>query len=73
MSLQSVCIFCGVSSAFEPAYSIVATELGELIGSKGIPLIYGGGSTGLMGVVADGVLKSEGEVTSALPPLSGPV
>ena len=73
MSIQSVCIFFGASSGFEPAYSLAAAELGELIGSKGIPLIYGGGSTGLMGVVADGVLKSEGEVTSALPPLSGPV
>ena len=63
----------GASSGFEPAYSLAAAELGKLIGSKGISLIYGGGSTGLMGVIADGVLKSEGEVTGDLPPLSGPV
>jgi uncharacterized protein (TIGR00730 family) len=67
MKIQSVCIFCGASSGFDSAYHAAAAELGETIGSKGINLIYGGGQTGLMGVIADSVLNSGGEVTGVIP------
>lgn len=67
MNIRSVCIFCGASSGFDPGYHSTATKLGEALGNRGINLVYGGGRTGLMGAVADGVLNSGGEVTGVIP------
>jgi len=67
MSIQSICVFCGASPGLNPAFEAAAKGLGELFGYNGIQLVYGGGGTGLMGIVADSVLKAGGEVTGVIP------
>jgi uncharacterized protein (TIGR00730 family) len=67
MSIQSVCVFCGASPGLNPAYRFAASELGKFFGNNGIQLVYGGGGTGLMGIVADSVLETGGEVTGVIP------
>ena len=67
MSIQSICVFCGASLGFNPGYRAAATELGKLFGGSGVQLVYGGGGSGLMGIVADSVLEAGGEVTGVIP------
>ena len=67
MSIQSICVFCGASPGFNPVYRAAATELGKLFGGSGVQLVYGGGGSGLMGIVADSVLEAGGEVTGVIP------
>lgn len=67
MSLRAVCVFCGSSSGFDPAYADMARRLGARLASDGLRLVYGGGSVGLMGIVADEVLARGGEVTGVIP------
>ena len=65
--MKSICVYCGSNPGAKPVYVERATELGRLIASEGLRLIYGGGRTGLMGAVADGVLAAGGEVTGVIP------
>jgi uncharacterized protein (TIGR00730 family) len=51
----------------EPAYERVARALGQRLAAAGIGLVYGGGSVGLMGAVADGALAAGGEVIGIIP------
>jgi uncharacterized protein (TIGR00730 family) len=67
MSIQSVCVFCGASPGLNPAYRAAAMELGKLFGKNGVQLVYGGGGSGLMGIVADSVLETGGDVTGVIP------
>ena len=67
MSIQSVCVFCGASTGNSPEYQDSAFKLGKSLADNGIRLVYGGGSTGLMGVIANSVLDSGGEVTGIIP------
>ena len=62
-----VCVFCGASSGARPIYTKVAQQLGKAIVSHNLGLVYGGGSIGLMGVIADAVLKENGEVIGVIP------
>ena len=54
--MQRVCVFCGSSTGGRPAYADAARALGAALARRGIGLVYGGGSIGLMGVLADAVL-----------------
>ena len=65
--MESVCIFCGSSMGFHPVYEKAAYDLGKRIATENIKLIYGGGSVGLMGVLADAVLEHGGEVVGIIP------
>ncbi len=62
-----VCVFCGASSGERPIYTKVAQQLGKAIVSHNMGLVFGGGSVGLMGVIADAVLKEKGEVIGVIP------
>ncbi|MBI5307069.1 MAG: TIGR00730 family Rossman fold protein [Planctomycetes bacterium] len=62
-----VCVFCGASAGARPIYTKVAQQLGKAIVSHNMGLVYGGGSIGLMGVIADVVLKEKGEVIGVIP------
>ncbi len=64
---RQVCVFCGSNVGTDPAYAHAAAELGREIVRRGWGLVYGGGSVGLMGVVADAVLAAGGEVTGVIP------
>ena len=65
--MKKVCVFTGASSGFDPIYAETARQLGEMIASRGLGLVYGGGKMGLMGHVADGVIEAGGHVTGIIP------
>lgn len=67
MSLGNVCVFCASSDGVRPAYRAVATELGEALAARGIGLVYGGASVGLMGAVADACIQGGGKVVGVIP------
>ncbi|MGL5362056.1 MAG: LOG family protein, partial [Bosea sp. (in: a-proteobacteria)] len=52
--MKSVCVFCGSSPGILPVYGEAAFAMGVEIANRGMGLVYGGGSVGLMGIVADG-------------------
>ncbi|WP_413287761.1 TIGR00730 family Rossman fold protein [Bdellovibrio sp. HCB337] len=67
MKIKRICVYCGASSGNNPNFTLKAKELGKLLASKGIELVYGGGHVGLMGVVADSVLEHGGKVIGIIP------
>ncbi|HEX6535858.1 MAG TPA: TIGR00730 family Rossman fold protein [Gemmatimonadaceae bacterium] len=64
---RSVCVFCGSSLGANEGYRALARELGAMIASRGLRLVYGGGNVGLMGVLADAALAAGGEVVGVIP------
>lgn len=65
--LQSICVYCGSADGVDPLFYAAAEELGRLLAVNGIRLVYGAGKTGLMGAVADGALRANGEVVGIIP------
>jgi uncharacterized protein (TIGR00730 family) len=65
--IERICVFAGSSPGVRGAYAEAARGLGEVLVARGIGLVYGGGSVGLMGVVADAVLAGGGEVIGIIP------
>jgi uncharacterized protein (TIGR00730 family) len=65
--MASVCVFCGSRSGDRPEYVKIAQELGEFLSANGHTLIYGGGSTGMMGAIADAMLNSKGRIVGVIP------
>lgn len=65
--MKKACVFCASSELVPKYYVDEARRLGERLVDEGWGLVYGGGSTGLMGVVADAVLDRGGEVTGVIP------
>lgn len=64
---MKVCVFCGSASGHQSIYAETARALGNLLGSNGHTLVYGGGNIGLMGIIADSVLQSGGNVIGVIP------
>jgi uncharacterized protein (TIGR00730 family) len=60
-------VFCGSSAGFDPIHAQMAGNMGASLAREGIELVYGGGSVGLMGAVADAVLQSGGHVIGVIP------
>lgn len=69
MDKKALAVFCGSREGRAPIFMQHARELGELMGKEQITLIYGGGSKGLMGAVADGVMENGGKVIGVIPKL----
>jgi len=65
--LKTICVYCGSSDKVHPDYLGGARQLGAILARRGMQLVYGAGSTGLMGAVANGVLENGGEVTGVIP------
>src|SRR5688500_11399855 len=65
--IRRICVFCGSNTGSDPAYTHAARALGALLARDGIGLVYGGGSVGLMGELADAVLRAGGEVIGVIP------
>lgn len=63
----SVCVYCGAAANVAEIYREAASDLGRLLGERGIRVIYGGGRVGLMGIVADAALAAGGEVIGIIP------
>jgi uncharacterized protein (TIGR00730 family) len=65
--MKSVAVFCGSSMGAHPMYEDGAREFGRELARRGISLVYGGASVGLMGTVADAVLREGGKVIGVMP------
>lgn len=65
--MRRVCVFCGANLGVSTVYAQAAEELGRVLGQRGMELIYGGGSVGLMGVVARTALAFGSRVTGVIP------
>jgi len=66
-AMRRVCVFCGSTVGGREAYAAAALGLGAALARAGIGLVYGGGSVGLMGILADAVLAGGGEVIGVIP------
>jgi uncharacterized protein (TIGR00730 family) len=65
--IHRICVFCGSNPGSDPTYLDAARSLGSLFAREGIALVYGGGSVGLMGELADSVLAAGGEAIGVIP------
>jgi uncharacterized protein (TIGR00730 family) len=65
--INAICVYCGSSPGTEPAFIEAARNFGKILAENGVRLIYGGGSVGLMGALAEAVLEHGGEVTGIIP------
>lgn len=65
--MHRVCVYCGSSFGNNPVFAEVAAEVGAKLARSGLGMVYGGGSVGLMGVVADAALAKGGEVIGVIP------
>ena len=63
--MRSIGVFLGSHGAAK--YDAAAAQLGSTIASRGLTLVYGGASVGLMGVLADAALAAGGEVVGVIP------
>jgi predicted Rossmann-fold nucleotide-binding protein len=65
--MKSLCVYCGSSFGINASYTNAARALAQEMVAQNIELIYGGGKVGLMGVIADEVLRLGGEATGVIP------
>ena len=65
--MRAIAVYCGASHGVSPRYAQAARELAQQMVARQIPLVYGGGNVGLMGVIADEVLRLGGEATGVIP------
>lgn len=64
--MKKVCIFCGSSMGFNPIYREKAAELGKAMAERQCELLYGGGSVGLMKIIADAMLEKRCKVIGTI-------
>ena len=65
--MNSIAIFCGSALGSDPVYLQAAQLAGKTLAQHGIALVYGGGRSGLMGMVADSALQAGGKVIGVIP------
>jgi uncharacterized protein (TIGR00730 family) len=65
--MKSLCVYCGSSIGASPAYAEAARALAKAMVEDNIALVYGGGNVGLMGVIADEVMRLGGEASGVIP------
>jgi len=63
----SICVYCGSRPGLNPEFSSAATLVGTWIGRHGGQLVYGGGKSGLMGIVAEAALQAGAHVVGVMP------
>lgn len=63
----SLCVFCASRAGHDPAHANAARAVGTALGRRGWQLVYGGGRSGLMGVVADAALAAGARVVGVIP------
>jgi uncharacterized protein (TIGR00730 family) len=67
MTLENICVYCGSNAGRQPVYAEQAKAFGRTLAQRGLGLIYGGSSAGIMGVVADAVLAHGGRAIGIIP------
>jgi uncharacterized protein (TIGR00730 family) len=65
--MKHICVYCGSRPGARPEYLAAARELGQLIATRGLTLVYGGAHVGLMGAMAKAALDAGGEVIGVIP------
>jgi len=65
--MKNITVFCGSNSGFRNDYRQAAESLARLFVENNIRLVYGGGNVGLMGIIADEVMRAGGEVIGIIP------
>jgi uncharacterized protein (TIGR00730 family) len=65
--MNSICVFCGSSLGNDVVYEQITQATGQIIAEQGLTLVYGGGRSGLMGVVANSALEAGGKVIGVIP------
>ncbi|MDO8274214.1 MAG: LOG family protein, partial [Serpentinimonas sp.] len=63
----SLCVFCGSRPGVDERHALAAQAVGQWIGQHGGQLVYGGGSNGLMGLLADAALDAGASVVGVIP------
>jgi uncharacterized protein (TIGR00730 family) len=66
-TIKSICVYCASGPGNNPAFMQAAAKFGRILAENGIRLVYGGGSVGLMGALAESVLDHGGAVTGVIP------
>ena len=66
-TIKRICVYCGSGPGSDPAFVQAARALGTTLADNGIGLVYGGGSVGLMGEVANAVFERGGEIIGVIP------
>ena len=64
---MTICVFASSSSRIDKEYATAASNLGSLLAQAKIDVVYGGGGIGLMGKLADAILKNGGKITGVIP------
>lgn len=65
--MKRICVFAGSNFGYQPIYRTIAEELGHSLAERHLGLVYGGARVGLMGILANAVLGSQGHVTGVIP------
>ena len=65
--MKSICVFCGANFNGDPVLKQAVEQLAEVMVSRDITLVYGGGKVGVMGILADAVLKEGGKAIGIIP------
>ena len=65
--MKRIAVYCGSNQGQRPEFAAAALALGTLLARERIELVYGGGMVGLMGILADAVLKHGGHVIGVIP------
>jgi uncharacterized protein (TIGR00730 family) len=65
--MKRICVFCGSRAGSDPDYAEAAVQTGRAIAAAGAGMVFGGGSVGMMSIVANAVLDAGGEVTGVIP------
>ena len=66
-TLKAVCVYCGSGPGSNPKFVESARTFGRILAENSIRLVYGGGSIGLMGAIAESVINHGGQVTGIIP------
>lgn len=67
MSIRSICVYCGSAAGNNPEFTAETERFGKALARAGIRLVYGGGSVGLMGILARAILEDGGKVLGIIP------
>lgn len=65
--MKSICVFCGANFNGDPALTEAVEQLAEVMVSRNMSLVFGGGRVGVMGMVADAILKKGGKAIGVIP------
>ena len=66
-TIKRICVYCGSGPGADPAFVEAARTLGAILADNRIGLVYGGGSVGLMGEIANATLDCGGEAIGIIP------